>query len=88
MKVYVVVDDYLDCNERVIRTFESKKDAQDFVVQAYIEDHKFWGKESPTKEDVDSFREELERENNVHLGWEADYSIFETNLQFEKGEQE
>ena len=88
MNIYVVVNTYYDCNEVEVRTFESKKDAQDYAVHAYIEDSEYWSKDI-TKEDIAKFREGLEKDNCVHIDYTVDYSIYETALQFEKqGDQE
>lgn len=83
MKVYVVVDTYYECNEVEVRSFESKKDAQDYVVHAYIEDNEYWSTDI-TEEDVDKFRADLEKDGYVHIDSTVDYSIYETVLQFEK----
>ena len=85
MNIYVVVDAYYDCNEVEVRTFESKKDAQDYVVHSYIEDNEYWSKDI-TEEDLDKFRADLEEDGYVHVDYTVDYSIYETVLQFEKGE--
>lgn len=86
MKVYVVVATYYECNEVEVRTFESKKDAQDYVVKAYIEDNEYWNKVI-TQKDVDEFRKNLENDGYVHIDLTVDYSIYETVLQFEKGSE-
>lgn len=83
MKVYVVVNTYYGCNETEVRTFESKNDAQDYVVKSYIE---YWSK-TITQEDVDKFRKDLEADGYVHIDCTVDYSIYETVLQFEKGSE-
>ena len=86
MKIYVAVSTYQDCNEVEVRTFESKKDAQEYVVKAYIEDSEYWSKPL-IQEGVDRFRRDLEADGYVHVDWTVDYSIYETVLQFEKGSE-
>lgn len=86
MKVYVVVATYYECSEVEVRTFESKKDAQDYVVKAYIEDNEYWSK-ILTQEDVDKFRKDLEADGYVHIDFTVNCSIYETVLQFEKGSE-